>query len=165
MWCCRTTAVSWRNYSGCSISTICKSFSSHISRYVNAWLLAERCTTPEGQCGVIYKISCTSCNATYIGETGRRLCTRVAEDRKSVEMSDRKSAISDHVLGNGHTIDWDSATIIAHDKDLLSRKIREAVLIHQKRPEMNRDRGYQLSPVYGSLLGPVSYRGQANSTI
>ena len=52
--------------------------------------------TFEEKCGVIYNIKCKNCDAEYIGETARKLGTRLNEHRKSVQTCDLKSAVSEH---------------------------------------------------------------------
>ena len=52
--------------------------------------------TVEEKCGVIYNIKCKDCDTDYIGETARKLGTRLNEHRKSVQACDLKSAVSEH---------------------------------------------------------------------
>ena len=37
------------------------------------------------KCGVVYQVDCLSCDSTYIGETGRKLETRIKEHRSEAE--------------------------------------------------------------------------------
>ena len=37
------------------------------------------------KCGVVYEVPCSNCDQVYIGETGRKLSTRIAENKKDVE--------------------------------------------------------------------------------
>ena len=41
----------------------------------------------EDKCGVIYQVSCKNCDKVYIGETGRKLCTRLSEHKKDFKIS------------------------------------------------------------------------------
>ena len=50
----------------------------------------------EEKCGVIYNFQYEDCDADYIGETARKLSTRLNERRKSVQACDLKSAVSEH---------------------------------------------------------------------
>jgi hypothetical protein len=69
----------------------------------------------EEKCGVVYEVTCKNCDKSYIGETSRKLCTRIAEHRKDFETSStsgvntrasrkqsaseiHKSAITDHMI-------------------------------------------------------------------
>ena len=108
------------------------------------------------KCGVVYNIKCKDCEAEYIGETARRLGTRLKEHRKSVTEVDLKSAVSEHSRDAQHHIDWDATRIIDQENNLLRRKIREAIHIRREHPSMNRDQGYQLASVYGAVIKPRS---------
>ena len=118
----------------------------------------------------MYRIPCRSCDTVYIGETGRKLGTRVKEHEKDVDTNRKKaytrsskkeslteinkSAITDHVNQHNHDIDWDSACVIDRESDWKTRTIKEAVHIRTNRQVMNRDEGaHQLSRVYDPLLG------------
>ena len=46
---------------------------------------------------VVYRIPCTVCPATYVGQTGRRLNQRLKEHRHAVESGDTaNSALAEH---------------------------------------------------------------------
>ena len=65
-----------------------------------------------------------------------------------------KSAITDHVAVENHTIKWDKAKMVEKERDWVARGIREAIVIRQyKDSNMNRDEGrYILSHLYDDLL-------------
>jgi len=48
--------------------------------------------------------------------------------------------------------------IIGQENHLLSCKIHEAINIHTQQLEMNRDQGYNLPPLYGTILQPHSFK-------
>ena len=112
--------------------------------------------------GVVYKIPCNQCEKVYIGETGRQLGTRITEHRKEAEkISERdftrstrrastnehhKSAITDHVCHNNHTMNWEASEIVEQESDKFKRWIKESIFIRSSTPIVNRDEGaYQLS--------------------
>ena len=80
----------------------------------------------EDKCGVVYRVPCKNCDKVYIGETGRKLGTRIGEHQKDVndntpktltrsskqstEHIINKSAITDHAVKNNHIIDWEGAS-------------------------------------------------------
>ena len=43
------------------------------------------------KCEVVYRIPCKSCDSVYVGETGRKLGTRVKEHKKDVEQNSKGS--------------------------------------------------------------------------
>ena len=119
----------------------------------------------------VYRIDCGGCEKVYVGETKRTLKKRVEEHRKEVEdlektmvytrnsrkdsLTERhKSAITDHVAQQNHTIKWDKAKLVERERDLVARGVREAIVIrtyHHR--SMNRDEGrFNLSHLYNDLL-------------
>ena len=70
-------------------------------------------TNPEDVCGCVYKIPCKHCDSVYIGETGRKLGTRIGEhmedssnspqvftwaERKNSVNTEHSSAVTKHIL-------------------------------------------------------------------
>ena len=123
----------------------------------------------EDTCGVVYEVGCKNCKKTYVGETGRKLCTRIAEHQKDFVTSStpgvntratrtrsatevHKSAITDHMIQNNHLPDWNNTKVLARETNNTIRRIREAIWI-RKKDNMNRDEGaYQLSHIYDNIL-------------
>ena len=91
----------------------------------------------------VYQIPCQSCDKVYVGETGRLFGTRLSEHKKDAnKVSDRKftrsnrkestteqhkSAVTDHIAQENHTINWTGAKILDKDTDKQKRWIREAI--------------------------------------
>ena len=101
---------------------------------------------------VVYKINCRDCDASYVGETGRALKTRVSEHRRAVEkMNFSGSALAQHAWENHHHIDWTSACILGTESHYRSRLSREAIYIRRQPSSLNRDRG-TLPDVYDHLI-------------
>ena len=119
---------------------------------------------------MVYHIPCTDCNQVYIGETARKFGVRRAEHKKEADQLEKahftrsqkkqadttinKSALSDHVAQNNHTINWKGSKIVARDSNKFTRWIREAIHIQKETGHsMNRDMGqYKLSPTYVPIL-------------
>ena len=104
-------------------------------------------TPKENKTGVIYQIRCKTCNRLYIGETARTLKTRIQEHKKTTS-----SAINEHQANTGHIIDWENVKIIGKEEQWMKRKIKEAIAIRRDRPSLNRDQGWDLPPIFNSLL-------------
>ena len=85
---------------------------------------------------IIYKITCTICNAFYIGETSRTIRTRIKEHMKQKESEIFKHFKSNHKEKlDINRIKWEiigSGYISASH-----RKEHEKILIKQKNPEIN----------------------------
>jgi len=79
---------------------------------------------------VIYEIKCTTCDSTYIGSTIRPLHIRIRE-----HLTMNNSSVYQHfsVCKDGHNI----VKILATDSDPINIRIKEAILIKEKKPNMN----------------------------
>ena len=105
----------------------------------------------------IYSIKCKTCDEEYIGESMRSLDTRCKEHRDAIRLAQcTKSAVADHVLSEEHSqpheIDWQSVRILGRAQGTTERRMKEAMLIYQRHPKMNRDIGMERSSVWNSVL-------------
>nr|VZI25255.1 unnamed protein product [Spirometra erinaceieuropaei] len=75
---------------------------------------------------VIYRIRCTSCEVNYIGETGKRLQTRVGEHMRAVRRMDPLSLGAEHSADAGHTFAFQHAEILGRGNDSIARETIEA---------------------------------------
>ena len=50
---------------------------------------------PEDRQGAVYKIKCCDCQASYIGETGRNLSTRLTEHKRATRNGDVNNHIAE----------------------------------------------------------------------
>ena len=103
--------------------------------------------------GVVYEISCADCTAKYVGQTGRNLSQRVKEHRGATENGQpEKSGIAQHAWEAHHEIAWDNIKVLEQEPWERRRQIKEALLIKQTAPSMNRDCGIDLPQVYNALV-------------
>ena len=51
--------------------------------------------------GVVYKIDCTNCNMTYLGQTKRKLACRVSEHKRDDKNKTHSSVLASHVKQTG----------------------------------------------------------------
>ena len=126
------------------------------------------------KCGVVYCVPCLSCPQKYVGESGRKLGTRMEEHKKetdkvtaprktrstsvSEDTSQFKSAISEHTRDNNHIMDWDNTNILERESNRNRRWIREAIQVRklEEGVPMNRDEGgYELAHIWDPLLRPA----------
>jgi hypothetical protein len=86
---------------------------------------------------VVYQIPCVDCPKRYIGQTKRKLRTRVAEHRKSCE-GDLTSVIPNqtydngiqyHTATTGHAFDFEGPEILIQERNYFRRMVLEGMLI------------------------------------
>ena len=106
-------------------------------------------TPKEKQCGLVYSFTCKECQNEYIGETARTLGTRFKEHTDGKHPN---SAIQEHIAKTGHQATIEDIKIISKEDKDFQRKIREAVTIHQRKPNLNRDRGQEIPPILLQLV-------------
>ena len=100
----------------------------------------------------VYKIPC-SCGKAYIGETGRKISTRIKEHQRSEKYGHfSQSALAEHWMETGHSVQYDKATKLAPSQNYFARKHREALEILKHPDNLNRDKGYQTNPIWHTAL-------------
>ena len=94
-----------------------------------------------------YRIACNDCNATYVGETERKLNTRFKEHHRS------SSPVGHHLEDRRHSVDETSVSVLHKETDWYRRGVAEAIYIQQESPSLNRGRERHLLPaIYNELL-------------
>ena len=86
---------------------------------------------------VVYKFSCSSCNACYIGETARHMRTRVDEHLHS----DTNSHVYKHLQENPTCkLKCDSScfSVVDHASSKYQLRIKEALAIKEHNPDLNK---------------------------
>ncbi|XP_024874683.1 uncharacterized protein LOC112456414 [Temnothorax curvispinosus] len=87
--------------------------------------------------GVVYKICCQDCDASYVGQTKRQLGTRIKEHRNQLSRNPRDlSVVSQHRL-EGHEFDWDNVLIMDRERSYLRRSISEMFYIKRQNNGIN----------------------------
>jgi len=69
---------------------------------------------------VVYKISCKDCDATYVGQTKRKLNTRITEHRNQINS---KSKTTSH----NHNFDWSNVEILDNERYYWKRIISKMI--------------------------------------
>ncbi|XP_062518280.1 uncharacterized protein LOC134193468 [Corticium candelabrum] len=142
------------------IRRICKGYNIRVSfksgRNLRNMLCKVKHPIPkEHQSHLIYQIPC-ACGKTYIGETKRRLATRLKEHKELCrKMENEKSAVAEHTWSNQKcNMDWDGTRILAHASTTLQLRMKEAlhIQLNQQHLLINRDEGMELSKCWASLM-------------
>ncbi|EFN61751.1 hypothetical protein EAG_05118, partial [Camponotus floridanus] len=87
---------------------------------------------------VIYKIECDNCDASYVGQTGRKLITRINEHRKNINYNTRsQSVITEHKLNYNHEFKWNEVKILDKETFYNKRIISEMLFIKRQTNSLN----------------------------
>ena len=101
----------------------------------------------EENSGVVYYIQCEDCNASYVGETERRLQKRVTEHHRS------SSPVGQHLAEMKHTFSDENVKILHKESNWFRRGVAESIHITEEEPELNRDRGrHTLPAIYREII-------------
>jgi len=87
---------------------------------------------------VVYRLCCKNCNASYVGQTKRRLTTRVTEHKNDInKKSSKHSVITEHRLELNHEFDWENPTILDKEKFYYRRLTSEMIHIKLQNNPIN----------------------------
>jgi hypothetical protein len=95
---------------------------------------------------VVYKLNCKDCNALYVGQTKRKLKTRIKEHIHNIKLETSKlSVISEHRLQQNHSFDWENVKILDFEHNYNKRLISEMIHINEQKNESNLKTDTELS--------------------
>jgi hypothetical protein len=110
----------------------------------------------------IYKINCLNCVACYIGETKRKLRTRVAEHKGSCikafrdgfVMSSEKydTGLPLHAMQKDHTFDFENVEILDTEKNMKRRRFLEAIHIAMNKNTVNSTKGRHIDMNWAHVI-------------
>ena len=88
-----------------SFSNICN-ISSLLVRNKNSFNVLSR--------SGVYSLFCDTCNATYVGQTGRAFSVRLKEHQACIRPNKSDSSFADHIIETSHHFDPDKNIKILH---------------------------------------------------
>ncbi|XP_053698993.1 uncharacterized protein LOC128745963 [Sabethes cyaneus] len=111
---------------------------------------------PSKQKNVVYSIPCgTDDGIVYIGQTGRRLETRIAEHKNDAKKKEAKSGLAQHTIQSGHIFDFDNTRILERVENQESRETAEMfhikILGEEKTVNLQRECG-TFNAMYNGLV-------------
>ena len=83
---------------------------------------------------LVYKFTCSCCNATYYGESERHFFVRASEHLGMTPLTGKrvknpkKSAIFDHILLKGHDASFEDFTILLKENNKFKLHLKESFL-------------------------------------
>ena len=81
---------------------------------------------------LVYKFTCSCCNATYYGESERLFFVRASEQLGMTHLTGKrvrnpkKSAIFDHILLNGHDASFEDFTILLKENNRFKLHLKKS---------------------------------------
>ena len=141
------------------IRRICRQYNRQVifrsGRTLRSILTRVKDNLPMGMnSNIVYKIPC-SCGKVYVGETIRRLETRIKEHHVACKKGQiEKSAIAEHAWTEHHTVLWEEAKVIDQAKRLKELLIKEALNIHlvPVKKRLNRDTGLEIPDCWRPII-------------
>jgi hypothetical protein len=114
----------------------------------------------EEKSSIIYDIKCNDCPKHYVGESSKKLKTRIHEHELCVRRKDVLSLVAQHTLENNHTFDFAGAKVVGMAKNRSSRQLKEAWLSDDNsiNRHVNLDSAYQSLRFQASLNKPSTSR-------
>ncbi|KYN22605.1 hypothetical protein ALC57_04988, partial [Trachymyrmex cornetzi] len=86
---------------------------------------------------LVYKINCLNCECSYVGQTKRKLKTRIKEHRADINRANNPSVVSQHRIKYNHDMDWDGVEILDLEPFFYKRSISEMVHIKKQKRGLN----------------------------
>ncbi|BHF61403.1 hypothetical protein SprV_0100437700 [Sparganum proliferum] len=78
------------------------------------------------QSAVVYSIPCQNCDARYVGETGKRLGTRLHEHQLAINRKDKLSLVYGNTLERNHNFAFEKARVVGRANDKMARLMLES---------------------------------------
>ncbi|BHF77800.1 hypothetical protein SprV_0602091000 [Sparganum proliferum] len=78
------------------------------------------------QSAVVYSIPCQNCDARYVGETGKRLATRLHDHQLAINRKDKLSMVYGHVKQQNLNFAFEKARVIDRANDKVARLMLES---------------------------------------
>ena len=98
---------------------------------------------------VVYKINCSNCKFSYIGQTERALQTRIKEHQRAIHKLDKNSKIVQHINLHNHIMDFENVKVLDTAHNYHQRLFLEAW--HSQRTPSSGNDHIDLPDVYLSL--------------
>ncbi|XP_018366339.1 PREDICTED: uncharacterized protein LOC108763331 [Trachymyrmex cornetzi] len=99
-------------------------------------------------------INCCDYDASYVGQTGRKLKTRISEHKKHINSTtSSKSVITDHRLQCEHDFDWENIEVLDTEGFYNKRLVSEMIHIKRQKNGLNlQNDTVALNQVYMELI-------------
>ena len=152
--CCHILILEPQKFSSiCKDTDIKLAFSSDTK--LNRFIKVQKDPLPKfDNKNVVYKICCKKCDAFNVGQTCRKLSSRISEHRRRINWNtDTHSVITEHRIEFSHDFDWENVQILNKEKFFNERLISEMAFIHMQKNGLNLHSDTEgLHHTYGAML-------------
>jgi hypothetical protein len=108
---------------------------NRLNKFVKAQKYKDITTVTNNE---VYKIKCNDCDASYIGQTKRKLNTRIKVHTNNIKLdSSKHSVISEHITHYNHSIDSNNTLILDREPKYYKRLISEMIHIKEQNNGLN----------------------------
>ena len=103
---------------------------------------------------VVYKISCDDCEASYVGQTKRKLSTRLREHISDIRKNTGSpTVITDHRINCNHNFKWNDVKILDCASSYNKRLVSEMIHIKKQKQGLNRQNDTESLPeIYSQII-------------
>jgi len=103
-------------------------------------------TVTTNKTDVVYKIRCNDCDASYVGQTERKLKTRIKEHMNNFKLDpSRHSVLTEHMRELNHSFDWNNVLILDVEYHYQKRLISEMFHIKSQSRGINLKKSTELT--------------------
>jgi len=96
---------------------------------------------------VVYKISCSNCDMSYVKQTKRQLGTRIKEHMSDIKKKNGiLSVVSNHRLEYDHDMNWSETAILDVELSYVKRIVSEMFYIKRQCNSLNKQSDTDLLP-------------------
>ena len=117
---------------------------------------------PRNRQRAVNNINCSDFHASYIGETGRNLTTRLTEHKRATRKGDVNNHIAEHHRHTKHAIDWGSVHCLFFSNNYFQRLTPESLFTNLEQTPLNRCQ--PLLVPYKRLIHDINITNEPNRT-
>ena len=101
---------------------------------------------------VIYKIECSDCNKSYIGQTKNYLQNRLNKHKNDIKRGLQKTALSSHAIENLHKFNFENTKILSQEENYNKRLFVEMAEILKHNTVNFKTDINNLSQIYHNII-------------
>jgi len=138
----------FKNISFCKLSFSCL---NKLNKFIK---VHKDLLSTSSRSNVVYKIECSNCDASYVGQTKRLLKDRIGEHRNHIKRNTNQIfVITNHRKNYNHEFDWNNVKVLDEETNYKKRLISEMIHIKKQKCGLNSKNDTDLlDPLYHELV-------------